>query len=136
MQAYTRIRMGPAGPLGPPPGAEQTLMGYEFWPEALEAAIRRAHTETGLPVLVTESGVAVADDARRVEYMRRALAGTLRCLSDGVPVLGFCYWSALDNFEWVLGYGPTFGLIGVDRATQRRIPRPSASPCASSGRQI
>jgi beta-glucosidase len=30
------------------------------------------------------------------------------------------YWSAMDNFEWILGYGPKFGLIAVDRATQER----------------
>jgi beta-glucosidase len=101
-------------------------MGYEFWPEALEGAIRRAHAATGLPVLVTENGVAVSDDARRVEYVYRALEGVLRCLEDGIPVEGYTYWSALDNFEWALGYGPTFGLIAVDRATQERTVKPSA----------
>ncbi|MBM3694557.1 MAG: glycosyl hydrolase family protein [Actinobacteria bacterium] len=126
VQAYSRIRVGRAGPLGPPRGAEQTLMGWEFYPEALEAAVRRAHRETGLPVLVTENGVAVADDTRRVEYVRRALEGVGRCLADGVPVRGYCYWSALDNFEWALGYGPTFGLIEVDRQSLQRRPRPSA----------
>lgn len=126
VQTYSRIRVGRAGPLGPSLQAEQTLMGWEFFPEALEATIRRTHRLTGLPVLVTENGVAVGDDARRVEYVRRALEGTRRCLADGLPVLGYCYWSALDNFEWALGYGPTFGLIAVDRETQRRTPRPSA----------
>jgi beta-glucosidase len=126
VQAYTRIRVGRAGPMEPTPGAEWTQMGWEFWPEALEAVTRRAHRATGLPVLITENGVAVADDARRIEYIRRALEGVGRCLDDGVPVLGYCYWSALDNFEWVLGYGPTFGIIGVERATQQRTPRPSA----------
>ena len=126
VQAYTRIRVGRAGPLDAPPGAELTLMGYEFRPEALEGVIRRAHRQTGRPVFVTENGVAVADDTRRVEYVRRALEGVRRCLDDGVPVPGYCYWSALDNFEWAFGYGPTFGLIGVDRETQQRTPRPSA----------
>jgi beta-glucosidase len=101
-------------------------MGWEFYPEALEATVRRAHRETGLPVLVTENGVAVKDDTRRVEYVRRALEGIRRCLADGLPVLGYCYWSALDNFEWALGYGPTFGLIEVDRQSLQRRPRPSA----------
>jgi beta-glucosidase len=126
VQTYSRVRMGLSGPLGPPLGAEQSLMGWEFYPEALEATIRRAHEETGLPVLVTENGVAVSDDARRLEYVRRALAAAHRCLEDGLQVLGYCYWSALDNFEWALGYGPTFGIVAVDRASQRRTPRPSA----------
>ena len=126
VQTYTRNRVGPSGLLGPEQGVPTTLMGYEFWPEALEAAIRRAHTVTSLPVLVTENGIAAADDTQRIEYVRRALEGVLRCLADGVPVQGYTYWSAFDNFEWALGYGPTFGLIAVDRATQERTVKPSA----------
>jgi beta-glucosidase len=126
VQSYSRNRVGPVGILGPPDGAETTLMGYEFRPQALEHALRRAHAATGLPVLVTENGVAVADDARRVAFVAGALQGVLRCLADGLPVEGYTYWSALDNFEWALGYGPTFGLIGVDRSTQQRTVKPSA----------
>ncbi len=50
----------------------------------------------------------------------------LRCLDDGIEVQGYFYWSALDNFEWALGYRPTFGLIAVDRDTQQRTVKPSA----------
>ena len=102
-------------------------MGYEFWPEALEATIRRAWAETDhVPVLVTENGIATADDTRRIAYVRRALQGVQRALDDGINVFGYTYWSALDNFEWAFGYGPTFGLIHVDRATQQRVAKPSA----------
>jgi len=58
--------------------------------------------------------------------VRRALEGVLRCVADGIPVEGYTYWSALDNFEWALGYGPAFGLIAVDRSTQERTVKPSA----------
>ncbi len=127
VQTYSRERVGPDGVLGPPEGARTTIMGYEFWPEALEASLRRAWKATdGVPLLVTENGIATADDAERVEYVERALRGVLRCLDDGVDVLGYTYWSLLDNFEWVLGYGPTFGLVAVDRATQERRVKPSA----------
>ena len=50
-----------------------------------------------------------------------------RCLADGIDVRGYFYWSLLDNFEWVLGYRPTFGLTEVDRATFERRPKPSAA---------
>jgi beta-glucosidase len=102
-------------------------MGYEFWPEALEGTIRRASEVTeGVPVVVTENGVAVADDRRRVAYIGRALECVKRCLEDGIEVRGYFYWSAFDNFEWTKGYGPTFGLVAVDRTTQQRTPKPSA----------
>jgi beta-glucosidase len=103
-------------------------MGYEFWPEALEGTIRRAWEVTrGLPVYVTENGIGTDDDPSRIEYVTRALAGVRRCLDDGIDVRGYFYWSLLDNFEWVLGYGPTFGIVGVDRATFQRRPKPSAA---------
>ena len=102
-------------------------MGYEFWPESLEATIRRAWDVTNhTPIIVTENGIAATDDTRRVEYVRRALAGVLACIDDGIDVGGYTYWSLLDNFEWAHGYGPTFGLIGVDRTTQDRTVKPSA----------
>jgi beta-glucosidase len=127
VQTYTRTRFGPDGILGPEPGVELTQMGYEFWPEALEATLRYTHRYTGLPVLVTENGVSTTDDTRRIEFVRRALAGVHRCLADNIPVQGYCYWSIFDNFEWAAGYRPVFGLVAVDRKTQVRTPKPSAS---------
>jgi beta-glucosidase len=127
VQTYTRHRFGPQGMLGPEPGVPLTLMGYELWPQAIGATVRRAAQATGVPVLVTENGIATADDSQRIQFVRRALESVLECLADGVDVRGYTYWSLLDNFEWALGYRPTFGLVGVDRTTQARSPRPSAS---------
>ncbi len=128
VQTYTRSRVGSDGALPGEAGVPTTQMGYEFWPEALEGTIRRAWEKTGgLPVYVTENGIGTDDDGARTEYVRRALAGVQRCLNDGLDVRGYFYWSLLDNFEWVLGYGPTFGLFAVDRETFARRPKPSAS---------
>ncbi|HVM41170.1 MAG TPA: family 1 glycosylhydrolase [Acidimicrobiia bacterium] len=128
VQAYTRERVGPDGQLPPPEGAETTLMGYEFRPEALAATVRRAWEVTdGTPVIVTENGTAMADDTRRIAYVEGALEGLHQCLADGIDLRGYCYWTLLDNFEWVFGYMPTFGLVAVDRETYERTPKPSAS---------
>ena len=126
VQSYSRMRFGPEGPLPPEEGVEVTQMHYEFWPEALEATIRHATAVAGIPVIVTENGLATADDSRRIEYVERALQGVANCLQDGLDVRGYTYWSAFDNFEWTHGYGPTFGLIAVDRETQTRTVKPSA----------
>jgi beta-glucosidase len=127
VQTYSRERVGPRGLVGPEEGTELTLMGYEFYPQSLEATIRRATEITGnLPILVTESGIGTNDDSRRIAYVTQALQGVSSCLQDGIDVRGYIYWSALDNFEWAFGYEPTFGLIAVDRDTQKRTPKPSA----------
>jgi beta-glucosidase len=126
VQVYSRARCNANGFIRPDEGAEVTQMGYEFWPEALEACIRHSIAVSGLPVIVTENGIGTQDDTRRVEYVRRALHGVINCLHDGLDVRGYTYWSAFDNFEWGLGYRPTFGLIAVDRTTQTRTVKPSA----------
>jgi beta-glucosidase len=126
VQTYSRQRFGSQGAVQPDPEAEVTQMGYEFYPEALEATIRETAAVAGVPIIVTENGIGTQDDSRRIAYVERALHGVIRCLQDGIDVRGFTYWSALDNYEWMLGYRPTFGLCAVDRATQVRTPKPSA----------
>jgi beta-glucosidase len=126
VQTYTRSIIGPDGVLPAPAGAERTQMGYEFYPEALEGALRRVARHIGLPLLVTENGLATDDDTRRVEYIRRAVEGMERCLADSLPVFGYQYWSALDNLEWMLGFDKHFGLISVERETQQRTVKESA----------
>ena len=128
VQTYSRMRVGPDGALGPEPGMRTTLMGYEFYPEALEEALRRAWDMTDhTPLLVTENGIGTDKDEERIEYVERALQGVLRAIDSGIEVRGYTYWSLLDNFEWALGYGPTFGIVAVDRETFARAPKPSAA---------
>jgi beta-glucosidase len=128
VQTYSRERIGPDGAIGPEPGIELVAtMGYEFWPQSLESTLRRAWEVTAgqLPLIVTENGLAATDDTRRIDYVRQALEGVLRCLDDGIDVRGYTYWSLLDNFEWMLGYRPRFGLVEVDRSTFARTVKPS-----------
>jgi beta-glucosidase len=126
VQTYSRHRFGAEGPLGPEPGVPTLIMGYEFWPEALEATIRYASRMAQVPIYVTENGIGTTDDGQRLDYVHRALAGVVNCLQAGIDVRGYFYWSLMDNFEWLFGYGPQFGLVAVDRRTQMRTPKPSA----------
>ena len=125
LQNYTRTQMGADGSLPVPEGAETTQMGYEFYPAALEHVIRKVHDQLPIPIIITENGVAVSDDSRRIAFIREAISGVKRCMADGIPVHGYCYWSLLDNFEWQKGFSMTFGLVAVDRSTKRRTPKES-----------
>jgi beta-glucosidase len=140
VQYYSRMRVDPAAVSGfapAPAGEPLTQMGWEIHPEGLYAAIAQA-AGSGLPVVVTENGIATADDAQRIAYVRDHLAQVKRALEDGVDVRGYLYWSAFDNFEWNHGYLPQFGMIGVDRDRDlARVVRPSArayGKLARSGR--
>ncbi|ULT58279.1 glycoside hydrolase family 1 protein [Neobacillus drentensis] len=125
IQNYTREVYGPEGQVPLPEGTEVTAMGYEFYPEALAGTIRNVAAELGIPVLVTEHGIATDDDSRRIEFIRRGLRGLHACIEDGIQVLGYLYWSTFDNYEWTFGYEPHFGIIGVNRETQERVVKES-----------
>jgi beta-glucosidase len=137
IQTYGRTVYGPAGLAPAPEGATTNQMGEEIYPQALEATIREAARVAGIPVIVTENGLATEDDAQRVDYLRAAVGSVEACLTDGIDVRGYIAWTAFDNYEWVFGYGPKFGLIGVNRETQERMPKDSArwlGRCAQDSR--
>jgi beta-glucosidase len=126
VQCYTRLHFGPDGVAPNHPGIPVTQMGDEYWPQAVEHTVRRAAALSGRPVVVTENGIATADDAQRVDFLTDALLSAHRCLQEGVDLRGYFVWSLLDNFEWHLGYGPKFGLVAVAPGTFERRPKPSA----------
>ena len=125
VQNYTRTLYGPEGQLPAPEGAELTQMEYEFYPQGLENVIRKVARDFGGELIVTENGIATADDTRRCEFIRQALAGTGKCIADGIPVKGYFYWSLMDNFEWQKGFAMQFGLVAVNRDTLERTAKPS-----------
>lgn len=140
VQNYTRTLYGAHGQLPAPQGAELTQMDYEFYPQALENVIRKVAQDFHGDLIVTENGIATADDTRRVAFIEAALAGVQNCIADGIPVKGYFHWSLMDNFEWQKGYAMNFGLIAVNRETMGRTPKPSLAAlggcgaCESAGR--
>ncbi len=137
---YTRKLVAPEA--GPWPGYREvegplpkTQVGWEIYPEGLYHFLTSTHSDygRGLPIYVTENGMANADrviagqceDAARLAYVEAHLAQVRRALADGVPVAGYYLWSLLDNYEWSLGYEKRFGLVHVDFETLRRTPKAS-----------
>ena len=137
---YTRKLIGPeSGPWphlreveGPLP---KTAMGWEIYPGGLETFLTRVHRDyaRGLPIHVTENGIANADvirdgqvsDPERIAYLNAHLASVRNAIDAGVPVRGYYMWSLLDNYEWAFGYDKRFGLVHVDFDTLKRTPKAS-----------
>ncbi|MGW3570502.1 glycoside hydrolase family 1 protein [Streptomyces sp. NPDC000941] len=126
VQSYTSQLVDRDWIVPAPESSDNTLTGWAYRPDALGIALRHAWeaTEGAIPLLVTENGIATADDARRIAYTTEALRHLHDAVVDGVDVRGYLHWSALDNFEWG-HWAPTFGLITVDRETFERTPKPS-----------
>jgi beta-glucosidase len=135
VQAYTSQLVGPEGLEGAPAGAELTQTGWAYRPDALGIALRRAWEITGgKTLMVTENGIATADDTRRIDYTGEALRGVAEAMADGIDVRGYLHWTFIDNFEWVHAYEMTFGLVSIDRETFVRTPKPSAYWLGEVGR--
>jgi beta-glucosidase len=96
-------------------------------PSALRNMVEYAYEQTGKPVFVTENGLETDDDRRRVWYIPQVLAGLHEAIEKSVPVIGYMHWSLIDNFEWLQGYKPHFGLASVDRTTFERKLKPSSA---------
>ena len=114
--------------------AEVTEAGTEITPETFTDLLVRLRDDYDVPILVTENGAVFGDapgpdgrvrDERRVQFIRGHLAAVHDALERGVNVLGYCYWSLLDNFEWALGYAQRFGIVHVDYETQKRTIKDS-----------
>ncbi len=126
VQTYSRNVLGPDRAEPVPDGVPTMQTGWEVYPEALGHTVRLAAGHAGVPVMVTENGMATDDDEARLAYTRAALEGLAGCVSDGIDVRGYLHWTLLDNFEWMAGFSKTFGLIAFDHETFARTVKPSA----------
>jgi beta-glucosidase len=127
VQNYERIYYDGSGAVPAPEDVPRNQMGSGVEPLSLAGAVRYAHEVARVPVLVTEHGMATADDTMRAAFIEPSLSGLLDVIDEGVPVLGYLHWTLLDNFEWIFGYEFHYGLHEVDRDTFARTPKPSAA---------
>lgn len=116
------------------PEEQKNSMGWVNDGRCLYWAIRFWSERYNLPIMVTENGMCDRDkiasdgavhDTKRIGYMKDYLSNVKRAVSERYPVIGYQYWSMLDNFEWAEGYEPRFGLIHVDFDTYKRTPKDS-----------
>ncbi|MBI9102093.1 MAG: glycoside hydrolase family 1 protein [Spirochaetales bacterium] len=107
-------------------GEQQNDLGWELYPPGLYKVSRKLFYQYKLPVFITENGIPDAEDRKRGKYIIEHLAELKKLIDNGIDVQRYYHWSLLDNMEWDDGYGPRFGLIGINYENQERIIRRSA----------
>ena len=118
---YTRwkVRMFAPEPHVVPRGATLNDLGWEIYPRGLEDVLVKL-AGIGVPIVITENGVADAADRLRPRALVESLHHVARAIERGAPVRGYFHWSLMDNFEWADGYRGRFGLYRVDFADPER----------------
>lgn len=101
-------------------------LGWNVNPDHIEHALVRLHDKYNLPILITENGIADANDTHRKEWIEITIRAMLAAQNDGVKLLGYLHWSLIDNIELTDGRWPRFGLAQVNYLTMERQLRPSA----------
>jgi beta-glucosidase/6-phospho-beta-glucosidase/beta-galactosidase len=107
-------------------GRPTSDFGWEFYPEGLYNLIMKYWRRYGLPIYVTENGIADEADYQRPYYLVTHLYQISKAIKDGAEVKGYLHWSLADNYEWSSGFKMRFGLLHVDYSTKRLYWRPSA----------
>lgn len=115
-------------------GCPKTGTEWEVTPEVLYWSSKFLYERYKLPILITENGYSgnewVSKDGKvhdpsRIDFIERYLNEFKRAGNEGVELMGYLYWSIMDNFEWALGYDKKFGLVHVDYHTQERTIKDS-----------
>jgi beta-glucosidase len=129
----------PGAPQGvamrPGPGMQSELGGDpppgDSYPEGLVLLMREAWSRYGLPIYVTEAGIADERGVMRGPLIRAHVEAIQWARAEGIPVQGYLHWTLMDNFEWDKGYRPRFGLHRVDPETLERTPAGGAHEFAA-----
>jgi beta-glucosidase len=90
-----------------------TDYGWTIYPQGFRTVIDEA-ASYGVPVVITENGLADQDDDQRPRFLMDHVYEIARAIDEGVDIRGYMHWTLVDNFEWAAGYCPEFGLFHVD----------------------
>ncbi len=100
-------------------------VGWSLHPAGLRKLLKFTSAYQ-LPIYVTENGIADRKDDLRQSYLISHLREIAQAIEDGMDIRGYYHWSLLDNFEWIKGFGPCFGLYQVNYETFERTMTRSA----------
>lgn len=106
------------------PNLLRTEFGWEIDPIGFRATVREMYSRYRLPLLVTENGLGAYDtltedgkihDPYRIEYLRKHIEQIQLAITDGIDMMGYNPWSAIDLISTHEGMRKRYGFIYVDR---------------------
>lgn len=118
---------------------ETTEFGWEVDPVGFRITLEEVYSRYHLPILITENGLGACDqvngqgqiiDDYRIEFLQEHIEQAKLAVDDGVDLLGYCPWSAIDLISTHQGFSKRYGFIYVNRDESdlkdlKRIPKKS-----------
>ena len=112
----------------PNPHFQKTEFGWEIDPVGFRNTLREVYSRYHLPIIITENGLGAYDkleqdeagndvvhDPYRIDYLRAHIEQMHLAISDGVQMMGYCPWSAVDLISTHEGFVKRYGFIFVNR---------------------
>lgn len=105
------------------PASKYTEWDTEVYPLGLYEGIMMVHNKYGLPIYITENGVASYEDVSgsepvnddyRIEFLNDHIAAILKAKDEGADIRGYYIWSTMDLYSWKNGCKKRYGLVAVD----------------------
>lgn len=106
------------------PNLEKTQFGWEIDPIGFRNTLREVYERYNLPMIITENGLGAYDtveendtinDDYRIDYLRKHIEQARLAITDGVDLMGYCPWSAIDLISTHQGFKKRYGFIYVNR---------------------
>lgn len=106
------------------PNLPRTEFNWEIDPVGYRNTLREVYSRYRLPIIITENGLGAYDtltedgkvhDQYRINYLRTHIEQMRLAISDGVEMMGYCPWSAIDLISTHEGMRKRYGFIYVDR---------------------
>ena len=107
---------------GTRPNAPVNDLGWEIYPEGMTRVLKLVAKHSPGPIYITENGTPDTSDSFRPRFLYDHLSAIA---DSGVPVQRYYHWCFTDNWEWIEGEVPRFGLVSLDYDTQERSIRES-----------
>lgn len=106
------------------PNLPRTEFNWEIDPIGFRNTLREVYSRYHLPIIITENGLGAYDtlsedgkihDTYRINYLRAHIEQMRLAITDGVEMMGYCPWSAIDLISTHEGMRKRYGFVYVDR---------------------
>lgn len=117
------------------PYLKQTEWKWNIDPYGFKHFVKDYHHRYQLPILILENGLGYRDvleedgtvqDDYRINYLRDHILRMKEMVEEGVEIIGYLTWSAIDLYSTREGFGKRYGFVYVDKDHDfKRIPKKS-----------